>query len=48
MQVDLRGEQIGRRTRVDLGMVGGVKETLAGPHSAVEAEDRPRVSRTPA
>src|SRR6202795_1995303 len=30
IQVDMRGEQIGRRTRVDLGMVGTVKETLQG------------------
>ena len=30
VQVDVRGEQIGRRTRVDLGMVGTVKETLQG------------------
>jgi len=28
LQVDVRGEQIGRRTRVDLGIVGGVKGTL--------------------
>jgi pyruvate dehydrogenase (quinone) len=28
IQVDVHGEQIGRRTRVDLGMVGTVKETL--------------------
>jgi pyruvate dehydrogenase (quinone) len=28
LQVDLRGEQIGRRTRVDLGLVGHVRETL--------------------
>jgi pyruvate dehydrogenase (quinone) len=27
-QVDLRGEQIGRRTKVDMGLVGGVVETL--------------------
>ncbi len=27
-QVDLRGEQIGRRTKVDFGIVGGVMETL--------------------
>ena len=27
-QVDIRGEQIGRRTRVDLGLVGDVKATL--------------------
>jgi pyruvate dehydrogenase (quinone) len=29
IQVDLRGEQIGRRTAVDLGLVGSVKDTLA-------------------
>jgi pyruvate dehydrogenase (quinone) len=29
IQVDVRGEQIGRRTRVDLGVVGDVKTTLA-------------------
>lgn len=29
IQVDLRGEQIGKRTKVDLGLVGGVKETVA-------------------
>jgi pyruvate dehydrogenase (quinone) len=28
IQVDLRGEQIGRRTPVDLGLVGSVKDTL--------------------
>ncbi|MGA2050083.1 MAG: ubiquinone-dependent pyruvate dehydrogenase, partial [Terracidiphilus sp.] len=28
IQVDLRGDQIGRRTRVDVGIVGTVKETL--------------------
>jgi pyruvate dehydrogenase (quinone) len=28
IQVDLRGEQIGRRTPVNLGLVGNVKETL--------------------
>ena len=28
IQVDIRGEQIGRRTRVDVGIVGTVKETL--------------------
>lgn len=34
IQVDIRGEQIGRRTRVDLGLVGDVKETLIAlkPH----------------
>jgi pyruvate dehydrogenase (quinone) len=29
IQVDLRGEQIGRRTKIDLGLVGDVKATLA-------------------
>lgn len=29
VQIDLRGEQIGRRTRVDLGLIGDVKATLA-------------------
>lgn len=28
IQVDLRGEQIGRRTPVDLGLVGNVKDTI--------------------
>ena len=28
VQIDLRGEQIGRRTRVDLGLIGSAKETL--------------------
>jgi len=30
IQVDLRGEQIGRRTAVDLGLVGTVRDTLRG------------------
>ena len=29
IQVDQRGEQIGRRTRVDVGLIGDVKDTLA-------------------
>jgi len=29
IQVDRRGEQIGRRTRVDLGLVGTVRDTMA-------------------
>jgi pyruvate dehydrogenase (quinone) len=29
IQIDIRGEQIGRRTKVDLGLVGDVKCTLA-------------------
>jgi pyruvate dehydrogenase (quinone) len=30
IQVDLRGENLGRRTRLDLGIVGDVKATLSG------------------
>lgn len=29
IQVDIRGEQLGRRTPIDLGLVGGVSETAA-------------------
>lgn len=29
VQVDLRGEQLGRRTPIDIGLVGGVRETAA-------------------
>ena len=29
IQIDIRGEQIGRRTKVDLGLVGDVRATLA-------------------
>jgi pyruvate dehydrogenase (quinone) len=29
IQVDIRGEQIGRRTHVDLGLVGNVKDSIA-------------------
>ncbi|MEI6378577.1 MAG: ubiquinone-dependent pyruvate dehydrogenase [Candidatus Falkowbacteria bacterium] len=34
IQVDIRGEQIGRRTRVDLGLIGDVKNTIRAllPH----------------
>ncbi len=28
VQVDVRGSQLGRRTKVDIGLVGGVKETI--------------------
>jgi len=28
VQIDLRGEQLGRRSQVDLGLVGGIAETL--------------------
>ncbi|WP_353072864.1 ubiquinone-dependent pyruvate dehydrogenase [Tunturiibacter gelidiferens] len=29
IQIDLRGNQIGRRTKVDLGLVGSIKDTLS-------------------
>jgi pyruvate dehydrogenase (quinone) len=29
IQIDIRGEQLGRRTPIDLGLVGGVRETAA-------------------
>ncbi|OWK39858.1 ubiquinone-dependent pyruvate dehydrogenase [Fimbriiglobus ruber] len=41
IQVDLRGEQIGRRTRVDLGLVGDVGDTIrAVLPSLSEKDDR--------
>jgi pyruvate dehydrogenase (quinone) len=42
LQVDVRGEQIGRRTRVDLGVVGDVRTTLGAllPRLNVRADDR--------
>ncbi len=41
IQVDLRGEQIGRRTRVDLGLVGDVGDTIrAVMPSLTEKDDR--------
>ncbi len=36
IQVDIRGEQIGRRTKVDLGLVGDVKATLQALLPALE------------
>ncbi|MBS0181424.1 MAG: hypothetical protein JSS39_03425 [Nitrospira sp.] len=42
VQIDLRGEQIGRRTRVDLGLIGDVKTTLAAlsPRLKQKRDDR--------
>jgi pyruvate dehydrogenase (quinone) len=41
IQVDVRGEQIGRRARVDVGIVGTVKETLQALHPLlVDKSDR--------
>src|SRR5271168_2738494 len=38
IQVDRRGEQIGRRTRVDLGLIGTVKDTLAALKPLLQAK----------
>ena len=38
IQIDIRGEQIGRRTKVDLGLVGDVKCTLAALGGKVRAK----------
>jgi pyruvate dehydrogenase (quinone) len=38
VQIDLRGEQIGRRTKVDLGLVGDVKATLAALMPQLESK----------
>jgi pyruvate dehydrogenase (quinone) len=42
IQVDIRGEQIGRRTKVDLGVVGDVKTTLRAllPNLAEKTDDQ--------
>ncbi len=39
IQVDNRGEQIGRRTRVDLGLIGNVKDTLEGLVPLLESKE---------
>ena len=38
IQVDIRGEQIGRRTKVDLGLVGDVRETLGRSETFAQSE----------
>jgi len=38
IQVDLRGEQIGRRAKVDLGLVGDVKTTLVALNPKLQAK----------
>jgi pyruvate dehydrogenase (quinone) len=42
IQVDIRGEQIGKRTKVDLGLVGDVRETLVAlkPLLKQKSDDR--------
>ena len=37
IQIDIRGEQIGRRTKVDLGLVGGVRATIAALITGIRA-----------
>jgi pyruvate dehydrogenase (quinone) len=41
VQIDIRGEQIGRRSKIDLGLVGDVKATLAAltPQLQLKADD---------
>jgi pyruvate dehydrogenase (quinone) len=39
IQIDLRGEQIGRRTKVDLGLVGDVKTTLAALNPRLQTKN---------
>ena len=43
IQVDIRGRNLGRRTPIDLGLVGSVGDTLAAlaPLAAPEAAARP-------
>jgi pyruvate dehydrogenase (quinone) len=36
VQIDIRGEQLGRRSHVDLGVVGGAAETIRAVLSAIE------------
>jgi pyruvate dehydrogenase (quinone) len=38
IQIDIRGNQIGRRTKVDLGLVGSVKDSLSALLPLVEAK----------
>ena len=45
IQVDLRGEQIGRRTPVDLGLIGKVKDTLDELVPLLAGEAGPLVPR---
>ena len=42
-QVDLRPAELGRRCRIDLGLVGDVGATLRGAAAAAQAEGRPRL-----
>ena len=42
IQVDRRGENLGRRTRLDLGLIGDVKETLLAVLGIIEAKSDDR------
>jgi pyruvate dehydrogenase (quinone) len=42
IQVDRRGENLGRRTRLDLGLIGDVKETLNAVLDKIEAKTHER------
>src|SRR5215831_16597259 len=42
VQIDVRGEQLGRRTKVDLGLVGDAKATLRALLPKLEAHDDDR------
>src|ERR1700690_3005811 len=42
VQIDIRGEQLGRRSRVDLGVVGGVAETVGALLPAIEQKQNRR------
>ncbi|GAA3913948.1 ubiquinone-dependent pyruvate dehydrogenase [Microbacterium invictum] len=38
VQVDIRGEQLGRRTPIDIGLVGGVRETATALQPLIDAD----------
>ncbi len=40
VQIDLRGEQIGRRTKIDLGLVGDIEATLTALMAAAQRQAR--------
>jgi pyruvate dehydrogenase (quinone) len=42
VQIDIRGEQLGRRSRLDLGVVGGAKETIGALLPAIKQKQNRR------
>ena len=42
VQIDIRGEQLGRRSHVDLGLVGGIKETVRALLPKIEQKQHRR------